>query len=702
MLNKKTFLTFVAICLIIVLGGLLLATPVFAEEAANTCSGAMTTSAIDITTPNGAGLISDSTLMSMKKLMHKIYRSLGQVFMVGHALCCYATVVDVFHVKVLGITIYNFNMLFAGSVVYFVAAMMTMAIGMYFVDISFKLGFAVLFMPISIALWPFPPTKNKFGDNLSIIIRNSMLFILVSVGVAFAVTLVHNGLFFNGVAEKGANLASTAQQAFWNAIANGSTAEISSQYSLDTVNILIIAFSLIFGLKILSSSVDDYLNSLFDDAVFGGSSPMHKMGTQAVAFAKASVVAPVASYAKDVATATAGRAIGGVGKGISMISNKDGRQQIATSVAVIGKKTVAFARNPFATTRQAYNQQMQKLGKKVDKAVKNIISETVDTAAVFTLASDERRNNWNTKTEDFAEKAGNFVGEKMIAKGGRNLRDNTIKGGVGLYNTAARATGHANMQTTDQEVKNAITETAHNIKDTTQNIIRQTPDAMAHATAQTINAVAAAAGKSSNLSGDDVKGAIHTAGDKIKRGATAAGGAVIATAETLGNTKVGSVAKEFAQGVHEAVRDENRITPNETTAQILQQAKNNFLRPSKILKNTLSAPFEGIMHPVQTVRKIAEVSKNVTSSIAQAKKERIIIKQTGKQSAKLVMRVAQGTGTDVGGLLQGFGKYLSNNKKSGQSRSYTDNWQHIQEAERAKEEAKIEQQERDRSITDYD
>ncbi|MBP1532375.1 MAG: hypothetical protein ILA52_02625 [Alphaproteobacteria bacterium] len=700
MLNKKTFLTFVTACLILMIGGLLFAFPSFAEEAGGTCSGAMTSSSENVTAPNGAGLISDSTLMAMKIFMHKIYVSLSQVFMVGHALCCYATNVDI--IKIFGIKIYNFNMLFAGIAVYFTAAMMTMSIGMYFVDISFKLGFAVLFMPVSIALWPFPPTKNKFGDNLSIIIRNSMLFILVAIGVAFSVTLIHNGLFFNGVAEKGANLSGSAQQAFWNAIANGSTAEISSQYSLDTMNVLILAFSLVFGLKILQSSVNDYLNSLFDDAAFGGQSPMNRMGTQAVAFAKASVVAPVASYAKDVAKATTGRAIGGVGKGISMISNKSGRRQIADTISGVGRKAATFVRNPFSSTRSAYNKQMQKLGTKADKAVKNIISEAVDTAAVLTLASDERRNNWNTKTEGFAQKAGNFVGEQMIAKGGRNLRDNAIKGSVGLYNTAARATGHANMQTTDQEVKDAIKETALDIKYATQNIIRQTPDAMAHATAQTINAVAATAGKHSNISGDDVKGAIHTAGDKIKQGATAAGGAVLATAETLDNTKVGSVAKEFAQGVHEAVKEETVIKPEETNAQIVNEAQNNILRPSKIVTNTLSAPFLGIAHPVKTVRKIAEITTDAASAAAQAKQDRIIIKQTGKQSAKLIMRVAQGTGTDVGGLLQGFGKYLSNNKKSEDNRNFYDHWQQIQAEEQAKKEATEEQRENDRTITDYD
>jgi len=249
--------------------------------------------------------------------MRQIYVHLSRLFMLGHALVCYATSVDYTSILWGYIKLPNFSFLLSGAVIFFMAAMMAMSIGMYFVDISFKIGFAVLFLPISIALWPFKPTKSKFSDNLSIIIRNSMLFTFVAVGVAFSLILITNGIFGDG-----------SWKTFWTNLSKANTESISKDFSLFSTKIIVVAFCLIYGFKILASSVNDYLGYFFSDAVFGSESPMHQMGTQAAGYVSENAVKPAMSYATDVATATAGRAISKTGSAIEKLGSKEGRKEL--------------------------------------------------------------------------------------------------------------------------------------------------------------------------------------------------------------------------------------------------------------------------------------------------------------------------------------------------------------------------------------
>ena len=52
------------------------------------------------------------------------------------------------------------------------------------------------------------------------------------------------------------------------ALAEKSGKKLTETFALDTMNALVIVFCLIFGLKIVTSSVNDYLNKLFPDNLF--------------------------------------------------------------------------------------------------------------------------------------------------------------------------------------------------------------------------------------------------------------------------------------------------------------------------------------------------------------------------------------------------------------------------------------------------
>lgn len=264
------------------------------------CEQAKTETDASTTPPN---LFNTKILTRITEMMEKVYVSLGQLYAVGQSLMCFATGPG--KIKLLVFHLVNIPYWFAGIAIYLAAFFITMGVGLFFVDAVFKIGFALLLLPISIALWPFKPTSGKLSENFSIIIRNSMLFALVGMGIGFAVVLIQNAVL-HGINEL----------EFEKALSDGNVKSMAKQFAISGTNFLVIIFCLIYGFKIIQSSVNDYLNRIFPDNVFGGQSPMHQSGVQALGNMGTHAVMPVAALAGDIALNQAGRGIEAMGRGL--------------------------------------------------------------------------------------------------------------------------------------------------------------------------------------------------------------------------------------------------------------------------------------------------------------------------------------------------------------------------------------------------
>ena len=288
----------------------------------------------------GNGMFDVQILDNMQDMMLKIYNSLSKLFMLGHGLMCYASEItpiciptsakDIFDCT---ITVPRLNYWIPGLAIYIVGFFMTMAIGMYFVDVSFKLGFAVLMLPLSLGLWPFPPTKGKFIENIQIVVHNAMLFAFAAIGTAYATTLIINGIFEDeaGWNDFWAIVDDSKSVSLWDYFTNhdkyqaykDNLHKLSENFSLDATHILVILFCLIFAFKILGSSINDYLNRFFGEGSLGGAEgAMHHMGTQAIGYATSRTVAPAMRLARDIAVTQAGRGVEAIGNGISNLGNR--------------------------------------------------------------------------------------------------------------------------------------------------------------------------------------------------------------------------------------------------------------------------------------------------------------------------------------------------------------------------------------------
>lgn len=266
---------------------------------------------------NSKTMFADDILMNMKSMMVKINQSLGALSMLGQGLRCYSW--DIAPVEIdSNLRILRMNFYIPGMFIGLTAFFLSMAIGMYFIDISFKLGFAVVFLPLSLSLWPFPPTKDKFIENISIVIRNAMLFACISIGVSYAIILISEGVLSGGWKDFWLIVDDRLQIVGESKEYNKNMQKFTESFSIDTTKVLIIIFCLFFAFKIVSSSVTAYLNRFFGEGALGAAeNAMHHMGTQAMGTLTNATVGKAGRLVRDIAINQAGRGIVAIGNKVT-------------------------------------------------------------------------------------------------------------------------------------------------------------------------------------------------------------------------------------------------------------------------------------------------------------------------------------------------------------------------------------------------
>ena len=297
---------------------------------------------------NSKTMFADDILMNMKSMMVKINQSLGALSMLGQGLRCYSWDIAPLEISAgpIQLRIIRMNFYIPGMFIGLTAFFLSMAIGMYFIDISFKLGFAVVFLPLSLSLWPFPPTKDKFIENISIVIRNAMLFACISIGISYAIILISKGILSEGWKDFWLIVDDRLQMAGESQEYNKNMQKFTESFSIDTTKVLIIIFCLFFAFKIVSSSVTAYLNRFFGEGALGAAeNAMHHMGTQAMGTISNATVGKAGRLVRDIAITQTARGMKALGNKVTQnpINSKFGG---GTSAAGATKRGGENPRSP--------------------------------------------------------------------------------------------------------------------------------------------------------------------------------------------------------------------------------------------------------------------------------------------------------------------------------------------------------------------
>ena len=311
-------------------------------------------------------IIPVSLLNNFYNTVHNISSNLIPISVLGDALMCHAVHGASWQTMVGTVRLFgwaNIPIWLCGAIIYCFGFMLVLSVTFYIVDVSFKLGFAIIVLPIAIALWPFAWTKDKLMVCISVFLKSAGILIFLSLTTAYALNMLSEVL--GGLTP------------IMEALTENKTKEVAETFSLTSGTFLLIVVVLIYGMKMIGATIPDYVDKFFPDNMFGkGSkaSPMHMLSTQGLDFVKQKAVAPAAKFAHDVVRTQSGRVVSGAGKLIQGKYHnqiKSGLHQVKSGLHQAG---VAI-RNPLETGQKLANKLSDKtiaLGGKAMKGANNI------------------------------------------------------------------------------------------------------------------------------------------------------------------------------------------------------------------------------------------------------------------------------------------------------------------------------------------
>lgn len=246
-------------------------------------------------------IVSSDVMNRIMFFAQNLDKNVSTNLVIGHAVTCWSMNGGAWDFSLFKMV--NLWLWFCGALIWFVGFMLTLGIGYYLLDISFKLGFAIMALPVVIGLWPFNVTKGKVTAVISIMLKAAGTFVFLALTTTYALAMI--------------NVALRDVPTLFAKIEAGDAIWISNTFDLTGPYFLIILFVYLYSMKLISSTVSDYVDKFFKDSVFGGADPMHGKLTQMTDFAKQQAMRPVkwaGGKASDAVKKAAGKGVEAGGK----------------------------------------------------------------------------------------------------------------------------------------------------------------------------------------------------------------------------------------------------------------------------------------------------------------------------------------------------------------------------------------------------
>lgn len=385
----------------------------------------------DIKYTGSTKIMPQSVMDSILGATKVITDTTAENMVLGNAITCYSGLDKggAWHIKIADWNMMSFTnvvMWIEGALIWCTGFLLTLAVVYYLMDISFKIGFAVIALPIVVGLWPFNLTKGKFSICVSIIAKSAATFAFLAITTSYAMNLVSAAL--EGRTDDGKVAVSSVTDltdknesggglnALLEAMETANTAEsldankdnveyVANRLAVFSFDFIILLFCFIYSYKLIQATVPQFVNKFFPDKAFGDSQPMHHWATAATRWAKDQAMKP-ASLAKDIALhqtgnlaknavgktigamrgsqnakgggaesgkgkggagEAAGAGVEGAGKGVKAVGKGiKGVSQAANAIPVVGQ-VVAATGKAVGTAVEAGGAAIEKAGKEIKK-----------------------------------------------------------------------------------------------------------------------------------------------------------------------------------------------------------------------------------------------------------------------------------------------------------------------------------------------
>lgn len=322
-------------------------------------------------TYSGVELLSADMLNKIMGFNESLDRVVSTNLVIGHALTCHSVNAGAWvnhSIMDFQIIVPNVWIWLCGAAIWFAGFMLVLAVSYYLLDISFKIGIAIMIFPLLMALWPFSITAGKVKTCIKTMLSSAAIFAFLAITTSYAMAMI--SVTLRDVPE------------LFERVEKGDSKWISDTFDITGPYFILILFAYLYSIKLVRSTVDDYVNKFFGGGLMANASPMHSEMTRMTDIAK-KVTVGAGKAAVGAATGGAGKVLGAVagatvGKAAKFVKDKftksdkeQGKNNKSPNAGTAVKQSGKAIKQSGKAVEQS-GKAVEQAGKGVDKAGQGI------------------------------------------------------------------------------------------------------------------------------------------------------------------------------------------------------------------------------------------------------------------------------------------------------------------------------------------
>ncbi len=385
-------------------------------------------------------IVDKSTMDKILKLSESVSNEVAMNLIIGNALTCFSIRKGIHFTMFIDIHIPDIWLWLVGAAIWCAGFMFVLSVCYYLIDIPFKIGFAIIALPVVIGLWPFKITSGKLKDVVMVAFNAAGTFLFLALSSSYAMRLISQSFSKVGSFVDDSGNTVTGTDALLYAISKDNVDAVDTVFSFTGGSFLIIMFCYIYGIKMISHITNKFPSKFFGEGITAGAgSPLHHMATAATMWASKKAAAPfkmagdIVAHQAGKAATTAAKAAGNTGIGLAGAAAGSVSKSLGTGLQYFGKKMVGEARknkekwdalDRYDRLHQAGLQatvgnKLGKFGAKVKLGLANTAvkaGEHLETGSQYMTAPGERtlsrvHNAWSKGTEEI----GSTIAQKQLS-----------------------------------------------------------------------------------------------------------------------------------------------------------------------------------------------------------------------------------------------------------------------------------------------
>ena len=322
-------------------------------------------------TYSGVELLSADMLNKIMGFNESLDRVVSTNLVIGHAITCHSVNAGAWvnhSIMDFQIIVPNVWIWLCGAAIWFAGFMLVLAVSYYLLDISFKIGIAIMIFPLLMALWPFSLTAGKVKTCIKTMLSSAAIFAFLAITTSYAMAMI--SVTLRDVPE------------LFERVEKGDSKWISDTFDITGPYFILILFAYLYSIKLVRSTVDDYVNKFFGGGLMANASPMHSEMTRMTDIAKKATVG-AGKAAVGAATGGAGKVLGAVagatvGKAAKFVKDKftksdkeQGKNNKSPNAGTAVKQSGKAIKQSGKAVEQS-GKAVEQAGKGVDKAGQGI------------------------------------------------------------------------------------------------------------------------------------------------------------------------------------------------------------------------------------------------------------------------------------------------------------------------------------------